>query len=63
MWYHAIIVHKKWFNLLGFTMYMWFWNLYTNSVSLTTLNDKEIVMIDDLFRIVTSYIYRPYKSF
>ena len=44
---------KKWLNLIGFTTYKWFWDVYTNMVSLTTLTDEEIVMMDDLFDIVT----------
>ncbi len=44
---------KKWQDLLGFATYKWFWDIYTNMISLTTLCDEEIVMMDDLFEIAT----------
>ena len=49
---------KKWLDLLGITTYKWFWQVYTNTVSLSTLNDEEIVMMNDLFEIVT-FIHPP----
>ena len=45
--------HKKWFNLLEYATYKWFWDVYTSNINLTTLNDEEIVMLDDIFGIVT----------
>ena len=45
--------HKKWYDLLGSTTYKWFWDVYTNAINLSTLNDEEIVTMDDIFRIVT----------
>ena len=44
---------KKWFDLLQYTTYKWFWDVYTSNINLTTLNDEEIVMLDDIFGIVT----------
>ena len=44
---------KKWFDLIEYTTYKWFWDAYTNNINLTTLNDEEIVILDDIFRIVT----------
>ena len=44
---------KKWFNLLGITTYKWFWDVYTDLVRLSTLNDEEIILMDDIFEMVT----------
>ena len=33
---------KKWFDLLQYTTYKWFWDVYTSNINLTTLNDEEI---------------------
>ena len=44
---------KKWFDLLEYTRYKWFWDVCTNNIYLTTLNDEDIVMFDDIFEIVT----------
>ena len=30
--------HKKWFDLLEYTTYKWFWDVYTSNINLTTLN-------------------------
>ena len=53
---------KKWLDLIGSSMYKWFWNVHSNMVSLTTLSDEEIVMIDDLFEIVT-FVHPPAVQF
>ena len=49
---------KKWLDLVSVSTYEWFWKVYTNSISLATLNDKDIVMLDDIFRIVT-FLHPP----
>ena len=53
---------KKWLDLIGYTTYKWFWNVYSNLISLSTLNDEEIVMLDDLFEIVT-FVHPPAVQF
>ena len=47
------IGRKKWLDLLTTATYEWFWKVYTNCISLATLSDKDIVMLNDIFGIVT----------
>ena len=44
---------KRWLDLLTKTTYDWFWKVYSNFISLATLNDMDIVMLDDIFDVVT----------
>ena len=49
---------KRWLDLLTKTTYDWFWKVYTNLISLATLNDMDIVLLDDIFDIIT-FIHPP----
>ena len=44
------------------TTYKWFWDVYTNAINLSTQNDEEIVMMDDIFRIMTFIHPRAVKN-
>ena len=44
---------KRWLDILTKTTYDWFRKVYSNFISLATLNDMDIVMLDDIFDIIT----------
>ena len=43
---------RKWLNIISYDCYLWFWNIYAGSKPISTLNDKEIVKLFDLFDII-----------
>ena len=43
---------RKWLNIISYDTYLWFWNVYNGSISLTTLSDEEFVKLHDLFDII-----------